>query len=1109
MTLKKLFKTVLLVLVLAALPVLGLAQGSVTATGTVVDEGGEPIVGAGIFVKGTTVGTTSDFDGKFSLRDVKPGTTLVISALSFKSLEVPAAANLGRLVLAPDTMLLNELVVVGFGTQKKGNLTGSVATIDSKDLNLRPVTAASQALQGLDPSVYITYGSGSPEAGSSITIRGQLSVNSGSPLILVDGVEMSLRYVNPNDIESVTVLKDASASAIYGAKASAGVVLVTTKSGSKEGGKVKISFNTGTALVRTTTSTDFITNGYDHVRLNNEFFDRYPNGNRMTFSEEEMQKLYERRNQTMADIGASVRQSRGDLAKATAPWVEVGSDGFYRYYGNFDWYPFLFNVNRLQQDYNVSASGGNEKVNYYVAGRFYDQEGVFNSHVFGYNSYSTYSFRGNVSVALTPRLRYNGNFSFAETAYTYPGAQNYEQNTWSLIVNISPVFVPYNPDGSAVTRIRQFSSSNNITTHRLGQMLEHAGWNRRSADKFIIKNGFNYTILPGWTATASYALAFTHYNNTYRNSYYHNGEGPGYVPLITTIGDFYNESHYLTDEHTFEAFTNYEHTFGQHHNFAATAGTQYYQYGYRTVAVNSKNLEDASLYTLEAADPASYSLSQQIHKLKTLGVFGRINYDYKGKYLLEVSARADGSSRFEKGKRWAFFPSASAGWRISDEKFFDSIRPVVNNLKLRYSIGSLGNQQMSSYYPYYEVVTSGTAIGYTLDKGSRLTTASVSDPVSSGLTWETVTTNNIGLDIGLFDGRLSFTAEAYIRDTRNMLTTSLTLPSVYGAATPKENCADLRTRGYELYLTWKDSFRLGGKPFNYSVTGTLGDYITVITKYNNPNKLLSDQYEGRVLGEIWGYHIDGLFESDEQAAEYMANVDAHSVQGNIFNSANADEAFLRAGDVIYADIGGGPNGEPDGKISRGANTLDDHGDLKIIGNTRPRYLYSARADLAWNGFDFSIFFQGIGHCDWYPAGGDNSNTFWGPYCLTPTGLIHKDFESNCWSENNTGAYFPRRRGKQAHGGSALGQANDRYLQNVGYIRLKDLSFGYSIPLKSKVISKLRVGVSGENLWYWSPLKKYCKTVDPEMAISGSTFFANSGIGISYPKTWSFNVQLTF
>ena len=1004
---------------------------------------------------------------------------------------------------------LNEIVVVGYGTQKKVNLTGSVATIDSKELNMRPVTAASHALQGLDPSVYITYGSGSPEQGTSITIRGQLSVNSGSPLILVDGVEMTLRYVNPNDIESVSVLKDASASAIYGAKASAGVVLVTTKSGSRDGGKAKISFSAGTSIVQSTTSTDFINNGYDHVRLNNEFFDRYPNGNRMVFDESEMQKLYERRNETLADLGGNLKMSREDLAKATAPWVEVGADNKWRYYGNFEWYPFLYNMNRLQQDYNISASGGNDKANYYVAGRFYDQEGVFNSHVFGYNSYSTYSFRGNISAALTKRLRYTGNFSFADNIYTFPGAQNYEQNVWSLGVNISPVFVPYNPDGSAVTRIVQFSSSNNITTHRLGQMLEHAGWNRRNNSKYTVKNGLNYTILPGWTATASYALTFSHTNNYYRNSYYHNGEGPGNVPLITTIGDFYNENHYLTTEHTFEAFTNYEHTFAQHHNFSATAGTQYYQYGYRTIAVNSRNLTDDSLYTLEAADPSTYSPSQQIYSLKTLGVFGRLNYDYKGKYLLEVSARADGSSRFEKGKRWAFFPSLSAGWRISDEPFFAPVRSVVNNLKLRYSTGSLGNQQMSSYFPYYEVVTSGTVISYTLDKDSRLTSASVSDPVSSGLTWETVTTNNLGVDLGFFGGRLSVTAEGYIRDTKNMLTTSITLPSVYGASTPKENCADLRTRGYEIYLTWKDSFNLGGKSFNYSLTGTLGDYVTVITKYNNPTKVLSDQYEGRVLGEIWGYHVTGLFKSDEEASEYMSLIDAHSVQGNIFNSANADEAYLRAGDLIFADIGGGPDGEPDGKISQGSNTVDDPGDRRIIGNTRPRYLFSNRMDLGWNGFDFSIFFQGIGHCDWYPAGGDNSNTFWGPYCLTPTGFIHKDFESNCWSEDNPDAYFPRRRGKQAHGGSALGTANDRYLQNVGYIRLKDVSFGYTVPFKSKVIDKLRIGVAGENLWYWSPLKRYCKTVDPEMAISSSTFFSNSGIGISYPKTFTLNVQLTF
>jgi len=1065
-----------------------------TIKGRVLDEEGNPVIGAFILIKNTTKGVSADFDGNFELEVDDPSATLVVSALSYQELEILASrAASQNITLHSDNMLLDEVVVVGFGTQKKVNLTGSVATVDSKRLNARPVPSASQALQGLDPSVYITQGSGSPDAAQSITIRGAVSINSGSPLVLVDGVEMSLRYVNPNDIESISILKDASASAIYGTKASAGVVLITTKTGSKEAGKAKINFSSGVSVIQSTTSTDFITTGYDHVKLNNEFFDRFPSGNRLVFNDEEMQMLYERRNDVTEN--------------PDRPWAIAKNDGYYYYYGNFDWYSFLFNKNRIQQDYNVSVSGGTDRAKYYVAGRFYKQQGVLNQD-FGEDNYHSYSLRSNVDVKITDKLRYTGNFAVADNVTVYPGGSSYATTIWCIGANLSPVFLPYNPNGTSVTRVHQLSSSNNITLHRLGALLGQSGNNRKDAARYTVKNALNYEILPGWTLTASYALTYHNSDHSFRLRNYWCGEGPEINTYIKNlsggVADEIKENHQTTTTHTVDVFTNYSKTFGKAHNFAATAGMQYYDLRDHTLNINGTNVSDDSLTSLmNASESDGFRITQGIGTLKTLGVFARVNYDYKGRYLAEVSARGDGSSRFEKGRRWAFFPSASLGWRISEEPFFAPAKPVMSNLKLRFSSGSLGNQQMSSYYPYIEVVTAGSAVSYSLDDKQNITTASVSDPVSSGLTWETVTTNNLGVDMEFFDGRLSLTAEGYIRDTKNMLTTSITLPAVYGASTPKENCADIRTKGYEIYLTWKDNVKVGSKDLSYSITGTLGDYIAVVTRYNNPNKTLSDQYVGRVLGEIWGYHVDGLFASDEEAAEYMATIDAHSVQGNIFNSANADESYLRAGDVKYADLNG------DYVISQGSNTLDDPGDRKVIGNSRPRYMYSGRFDLGWNGIDFSVYLQGIGKCDWYPTGGDNSYTFWGPYCLTPTGFIHKDFESNCWSETNTDAYFPRRRVKQAHSGSALGTTNDRYLQNVGYLRLKNINLGYTIPLKTKAIEKLRIGFCGENLWYWSPLKKYCKTVDPELAIGSDVLYSGSGIGYSYPKTYTFNLQLTF
>lgn len=1067
------------------------AQNIRSFSGKVVAETGESVISAGVLVKGTTKGVITDLDGAFTIDGVSDGDILVVSALGYQTQEISVGGrNNMEIVLKTDSMMLEETVVIGFGTAKKVNLTGSVATVDAKELESRPVASATQALQGLDPSVNISLNTGNPDSDQSITIRGAVSVNAGSPLVLVDGVEMDLRFVNPNDIESISILKDASASAIYGTKASAGVILVTTKSGSKLEDRAKIDFSAGVSFLTSTTSTDFITNGYDHVRFTNEFYDKTRDGNCVLVSDSEMQMLYDRRN---------------DVTENPArPWVITGADGYYRYYGNTDWYSYLYNKCRMQQDYNLSVSGNTEKVSYYVAGRFYDQEGMFRQ-VHGDNRYRSYSLRGNVTAKISPHVKYVANLSFADNITTYPGPEDLDRLITGLGINLSPIFVPYNPDGSVVTQVRQLSGSVSITTNRMGQLLTHSGTNRKDTANYNIKNSLIFNIMDGWTLTTAYALSIKNTENEYRLKNWTCGMGPTYTYA------YYNQSESMRDmykqqlnrnlEHTVDVFTNYNREFGQGHNFAATLGGQFYALKYTGTAITGLNLADETLRSLSIANPSDgFTVTEGIHQLRTLGFFARVNYDYKGRYLAEISARADGSSRFEKGKRWAFFPSASVGWRVSEEPFFRGARDVMNNLKIRYSYGSLGNQQMSSYYPYYDIVTSGKEMSYTLNGTDKLTTSSVSAPVSSGLTWETVTTNNLGLDMGFLNGRLSFTAEGYIRDTKNMLTTSITLPAVYGATAPKENCADLRTKGYEIYLTWKDSFKLAGEQFNYSITCTFGDYKTVITRYNNPTRQLNDHYVGQTLGEIWGYHVEGLFESDEQAAEYMADIDSRAVNGSVFSAKNPEESMLRAGDVIIADLNG------DKEISRGSYTVDKPGDLKIIGNTNPRYQYSARVGFDWHGFDFSMFWQGVGKKDWYPTNGDKSFNFFGPYALASAGFIHKDFESLCWSEDNTNAYFPRRRARLSFSGSPMGEKNDRYLQNIGYIRLKNLSVGYTFRFK-KGIEKLRIAFNGENLWYWSPLKEHCKIIDPELATVSSAYYPSTGSGFAFPCTYTINVQI--
>lgn len=1064
-------------------------QQQLTITGTITDRHNETLPGVNIVIKGTTTGVSSDLNGKYSIHVPNSSTVLVFSYVGHTTQEVTVGNNtVIDIILCEESFDMEEIVVVGYGTQKKLNLTGAVSTISSRELGKRPVVSAANALQGLDPSVNITLGTGSPESAYSIDIRGSVSINSGTPLILVDGVEANLRQINPNDIESVSILKDASASSIYGAKASAGVIQITTKSGGDEQGKAIINYSGRYGIAKNTTSTDFITVGYDHVTLTNRFYNSYNGVDIFQYPEAtgELQKLLDRRNDK--------------TEQPERPWVEVGDDGRYYYYGNFDWYGYLYNRSRAQHEHNVSINGGTEKFNYYVSGRYLNQEGIFK--IFG-DTYENYSFRSKMSVMITPKLRYSNNINYDRSEMTFPGRPEYEQTIWALQAQISPAFLPINPDGSIVQYPNQLYSGSPMGTGFLGAMTANNSWNSKVTRYIIIGNQLDLDVSKHLQLTGYFGYKMRDPINKYRNNTFEYSRAIDKFNTFTSgsVENAYTENRYSETQSNLDLYATYTRTWNENHNFKMTAGTQYTDYYYSTMQAKQTDLANRDLATFAIASGV-ITLNQTINTLRTFGVFGRFNYDYRGKYLLEVSSRADASSRFAKESRWALFPSFSTGWRISDETFFEPLLPVVNNLKIRFSSGSLGNQQVSGYYPYIDQISIDNIMNYTFDDNQRANYASVTAPISSDLTWETVTTNNLGLDLLFLNNRLNFSSDFYIRDTKDMLVASMTLPDVFGEITPKENNADMRTKGYELYMRWNDRFKIAGKIFQYGITGTFGDYITKITKFHNPDKVISDYYVGMTLGEIWGYRVGGLFASDEEAAEYQSKINDVAVNQRIYNSKGVNENRLRAGDVKFLDL------DNNGEISSGARTVDSPGDLRIIGNTLPRYSYSARLDGTWNNFDLSLFFQGVGKRNWYPANAQSSYDFWGPYAFPATSFIHKDFEKNTWSEENPNAYFPRPRGYQAYSGGALGEVNDRYLQNVGYLRLKNLTFGYTIPLNKKGLEQIRVFVSGENLWYWSPLKKYNKTIDPEITLTSNSYRTNSGIGYFYSKSFSINLDIT-
>jgi len=1090
MKLKHLFFTLLSIVFTSA----AMADVNTTAipmSGVVVDTNGEPVIGASVMVQGTSEGTITDFDGKFSISAPK-GTKLQFSYMGYQTQEQAGAANM-RITLKEDNELLDEVVVVGYGTQKRVNLTGAVSTVDQKTINSRPVPSAVLALQGADPSLNITPTSGDPSAGYSINIRGASSLTSGAtPLILVDGVEGSLSRLNANDIESVSILKDASAAAVYGARASAGVVLITTKSGKE--GKINVSYDGRVGWSQNTTSTDYITTGYESVYINDLFMKSYQGLGYTNFTEEDMQLLYDRINDKTEN--------------PARPWVLQNENGTYKYLANFDWYNYLYKQTRIQHEHNLSIKGGSDKINFYISGRYFHQDGMLKQQN---DPFDNLSLRTKVSAKINKWLTFSNNTSYFHSVREYPGMSSIASLFRGSYLHALANTPATNPDGSATYINTNANGDYTITDGQSATMVYGKHRNKNTEHELRTTNRFEIQPVKQLLIAAEYTYKFRYrqYQNRQVNVPY--SKQPGVTEWLTTGNweDYYQEQHYRVNDHNLNVYATYEDTFNDAHHLTIMAGGQYETWTEESAKMRKQDLatEDLDAFDLASGDVTVSSGS--INQWSTLGFFGRVNYDYKGRYLVEFSARGDGSSRFAPKNRWGFFPSGSVGWRMSEENWWEPVASIWSNNKLRFSAGSLGNQSISDYYTYIEMMNLNQSLSYELEPNVYSYYAREDDPKASDLTWETTTTYDLGWDIGLFRNRLNLSVDGYIRDTKNMLVTGMPLPATYGASVPKSNSSDMRTMGWELSIAWNDTKRVCGKPFEYSVSFGIGDYKTKVTRYNNPNKIIDTNpndgsntyYEGQTLGEIWGYEIDGLFSSDEEAAAYDAVMNTSAVNARVVESTG--EPGWRAGDMKFVDQNG------DHIINMGSSTLNDHGDLKIIGNTLPRFSYNIKFGMNWYGVDFSLFFQGIGHQDWYP--GNESEAFWGPYNRPYCTFIPSNFMDNVWSETNTDAYFPRPRGYIAlNANGPLGVINDRYLQNVAYFRLKNMTIGYTLPIpKNKVLESARIYFSGENLFYFSPLKKHSKYIDPEQATATSTSNRSSGQAYNFSRTFSVGLNIVF
>ena len=1067
-----------------------LSAQSRTVSGRVLDTREQPIVGALVMVAGSTTATTTATTGDFKLTIPRGDVSLEVQSLGYLTQTVPVSASQTDLTvhLQEDAIELEAVVAVGYGTQKRVNLTGAISVVGAKELENRALPTITGMLQGAVPGLNITTNSGKPGTTPDINIRGITSINATEPLVLIDGAVGDLNRVNAADVEQISVIKDASAAAIYGARAAFGVILVTTKSGSARDGKATVRYSGRMGWEEPTASTDYENRGYWSVYLVNKFWEADSGNKYIQYTDHDMEQLRAR---------VDDKTEHPDR-----PWVvEEMRDGKNRwiYYANQDWWDGLFNKRHPSQQHNVSLTGGSDDVTYLVSGGYLREQGIQkqNSDV-----YNRYNMRSKVDFNINRWAKLSNNSSLFSSSYHNQGSVD------DLINNAAnhalANFPFFNPDGSGI-----YDVGGLIGTYKVGngrQIMQIQGLHPYVDFNTDFSNTTRLELKPvkTLTITGDFTYRFYQSRSTSRRNHLPYRVYPDGPMLEYTTGAGMNDMNERvgTNQYkSFNAFANYDETFGEAHHVSATGGVNYETRHTKNLHAKGEELLSPEITDLAVAGPDNIVVGGGQNEYALMGVFGRLNYDYKGRYLAEVSGRYDGTSRFAAESRWGFFPSASVGWRISEEPFFEWARGLVDNLKLRGSFGSLGNQNVSSYYAYIRLVSISN-LSYLFGENQLPKQAALGAPLADDLTWETAEQWDLGFDLSMLHNRLNVTADLYIRDTKNMLTDGVALPAVYGANPPQMNAADLRTKGYEFAASWRDQFRVAGKPFEYSVGFNISDYKTVVTKYDNPERSFAKaHYVGKEWGEIWGYKTDGFFKTDAEAKQYAQEV-------NLSLQSSRLTGGWMAGDLKFVDHNG------DGIWGLGANTVDDSGDRVKLGNSLPSLSFGFNASIRWMGFDASVMFQGTGTHHVYLHG--NTRNFWGHYSASYGSFMPYDFNEKVWSEENPDSYFPRARAYLATGGY-LAKTNDRYLLNVRYLRLKNLTVGYSIPanLTGKVgISQARVYFSGENLAYWSPIKKVNKYVDPEAAY----VFRNGDSGPGgesqqgyYPwaKTFMFGLDVTF
>jgi TonB-linked SusC/RagA family outer membrane protein len=1043
-------------------------------SGKIMNAANQPLARVAVLEKGTANGTNTADDGSFSLNIASDQAILVVSFVGYRLQEVRVGGRASiNINLVEEAKELNDVVVVGYGTQKKSNLTGAVDMVTADALENRSMTNLNQGLQGVLPNLNIKLLDGKPNQAPRFNIRGTTSIGQGgSALVLIDGVEGDPSVINPNDVESVSILKDAASASIYGARGAFGVVLITTKNPSK--GKTSITYTSNFSTKEPTNVPSFANDAYTFAKLFAEssvaWDGSFPGAVNKTlkFSQAYLTEL-EKRSKTPGGSEVEVDPVTGE----------------YVYYASTDWYAQLYKPHNTSNEHNLTISGGSDKTTFMLTGRYFGQEGLFR-----YNSddYSILNFRAKGTVQVYPWLKFENNTDYSNSKYHNPLNVGEGSGIFRNIADEGHPLAPLlNPDGTLTA-----SSAYTVGDFYYGKSgydFEKAVL--RSRTGFVAQFFHDHLRLKG-----DLTFQTSDNNETRKQVPLPYSSKPGVIAYLGTTTNDLREIRQRTQYLATNLYAEYENTFAQKHYFKFLVGYNYEQSTNKNLLVQRNGLIYENATDLNLALGQSILASGGYEQWAILGGFSRLNYSYKDRYLVEVNGRYDGSSKFPTNQRYGFFPSVSAGWRISKEAFWKVSPTAISDLKIRYSYGSLGNGNIGSYVyqEQFNISQSGIILN-----GIRPQQTSRPSVLPNGLTWETSTTSNLGLDVTMLSSRLHFTGDAYIRKTTNMFTVGVTLPAVFGATSPRGNYADLETKGWEMTLSWKDHFQLGKKPFMYDIRFTLADNSAVITKFNNPQKLLSDYYEGMKVGEIWGYTSLGFFTSADDIAK-------HANQKLFLSTASG---LTYPGDIKLMDRNG------DGIVNPGTGTVDNPGDRTVIGNSAARYLYGINLGADWNNFFISAFFQGVGKQDWFPS--TEAGVFWGqynrPYNKIPTWQL-----TNHWTPETPDAYMPRYVSRLANrAGGILLSAQTRYLQNVAYCRLKNLQIGYNLPAKwlSKIkANNARIYLSAENIWTWSPLYKLTKDIDVESIGPSDQLFSpggNAGDGYNYPmmKSITLGLSITF